>query len=189
MIDKISILKIVECTSVDGPGLRTSVYCAGCVNRCAGCHNPQSWDINNGTWTSVEDVLSAIKNDDDFCNVTFTGGDPMYQPLAFANLARRIKEETTKTIWCYTGYTFEQILADDNKKKLLQYLDVVVDGKFVQSLRDESLVFRGSSNQRVIDVKASLERNKVVLFEYNPFPDIEYMDYSIMTPVRSAVLC
>lgn len=182
MTDKISILKVVECTSVDGPGLRTSIYCAGCVNRCAGCHNPQSWDINNGTWTSVDDLFEAVVNDDEVCNVTFSGGDPMCQPIAFAKLAKRIKTETDKTIWCYSGYTFEQILNDPEKKMLLQWLDVLVDGKFEQSLKDERLVFRGSSNQRVIDVKASLSAGEVVLFKYNPFPEIDFVDYaSVLT--------
>lgn len=178
MIDKISVLKIMECTSVDGPGLRTSVYCAGCVNRCAGCHNPQSWDINSGSWMSIDDIFAVIVNDDEVCNVTFSGGDPMYQPLAFAELAKRIKMETNKTIWCYSGYTFEHIKNDKDKMELLKWIDVLVDGKYVQALRDERLVFRGSSNQRVIDVKASLESDKIVLFEYNPFPEIDFVDYA-----------
>lgn len=175
---KISLLKIVESTTVDGPGLRTSVYCAGCINKCPGCHNPQSWDINNGTMTDVREIFNQIIADDDFCNVTFTGGDPMYQPQAFAELARIIKNETNKNIWCYSGYTFEQIIADDAKRELLNEIDVLVDGRFEQTLRDESLIFKGSSNQRIIDVKASLKEGKVVLFKYNPFPDFE-----MLTPI------
>lgn len=187
MIDKISVLNIVECTSVDGPGLRTSVYCAGCVNKCEGCHNPQSWDINNGTWMTIDEVFAAIMKDDDFCNVTFSGGDPMYQPLAFAKLAKRIKEETSKTIWCYTGYMYEHIVKDESKLELLQWIDVLVDGKFVQSLRDERLVFRGSSNQRVIDVSASLSAGRAIEFRYNPFPEVEFVDYSRI-PERNTVV-
>lgn len=101
MKDKIRILDILEETMADGPGLRTSIYCAGCLHHCPGCHNPQSWDMNGGYETGVEDLLSIIKSDE-FSNVTFSGGDPFYQAEAFTELARRIKEETGKTIWCYT---------------------------------------------------------------------------------------
>lgn len=172
---KISLLKVVESTTVDGPGLRTSIYCAGCVNKCPGCHNPQSWDINNGQMTDVNDIFAQIVADDEFCNVTFTGGDPMYQARSFAELAKLIKQQTSKTIWCYSGYTIEEIMADEDKRELLQWIDVLVDGRFVQALRDESLIFRGSSNQRIIDVQKSLKERRIVLFKYNPFPDFEFV--------------
>lgn len=158
---KISVLKIVESTTVDGPGLRTSVYCSGCVNACPGCHNPQSWDIKNGTLMSIDEIMGKIVAED-FCNVTFTGGDPMYQAAAFAELAKRIKSETNKDIWCYTGYTFEECLADDAKRSLLEQVDTLVDGRFVLALRDTDLLFRGSSNQRILDVKASLKAGEAV---------------------------
>ena len=145
---KISLLKIVESTTVDGPGFRTSVYSAGCVNACPGCHNPQSWDITHGIMTDVEVIANKILADD-LCNVTFSGGDPMFQPLAVAESARIIKERSNKDIWCYTGYTYERIIKDEEKSQLLKYVDVLVDGPFVQSLRNEDLLFRGSSNQRL----------------------------------------
>lgn len=145
----IKILDVLEETMADGPGLRTSIYCAGCPHHCPGCHNPQSWDINNGHDVSVEDLLEVIKADE-FCNVTFSGGDPLYQVDAFTELARRIKEETTKTIWCYTGFTYEQILGDSRLSQILPYLDVLVDGPFIQAQRDTELLFRGSANQRII---------------------------------------
>ena len=152
---------------VDGPGFRTAIYCAGCVNRCPGCHNPESWDINNGKAMSTDEILQKILADP-FADVTFTGGDPMYQPEGFSELAQAIKANSNKTIWCYTGYTFEEIIKDERKKELLGYIDVLVDGRFIQELRDESLYFRGSSNQRLIDVKASLEQGKAVIYEYEP---------------------
>ena len=167
---KISLLKIVESTTVNGPGFRTSEYSAGCVNACPGCHNPQSWDITHGIMTDVEVIANKILADD-LCNVTFSGGDPMFQPLAFAELARIIKERSNKDIWCYTGYTYERIIKDEEKSQLLKYVDVLVDGPFVQSLRNEDLLFRGSSNQRLIDVQKSLKAGHVELFEYNPFPE------------------
>ena len=159
----IRILDIVEDTMVDGPGFRTAVYCAGCSHACKGCHNPQSWDFGGGREMEVADVMAVIKADP-YANVTFTGGDPMYQATAFAELARAIRHETDKTIWCYTGFSFEQLLTMHEQKALLALVDVVVDGPFVASLRDESLHFRGSSNQRIIDVKASLAEGRTVLW-------------------------
>lgn len=159
---KISVLKIVGSTAVDGPGLRTSVYCAGCTNACPGCHNPQSWDVAGGTMMEVDDILERIARED-FCDVTFTGGDPMFQATAFAELAHKVKRKMGKDIWCYTGYTFEQCLAHGDRRGLLETVDTLVDGRFVQALRDTGLLFRGSSNQRIIDVRASLEKGEVVV--------------------------
>lgn len=133
----------------DGPGLRTSIYCAGCLHHCPGCHNPQSWDMNNGKMMEVDDLLKVIL-DDEFSNVTFTGGDPFYQVEAFTELARKIKENSDKTIWCYTGFTIEEIRADSRLSMMLPYLDVIVDGPFIMDLKDKELLFRGSSNQRII---------------------------------------
>ena len=147
--DKICIMEVIDETMADGPGLRTSIYCAGCSHRCQGCHNPQSWNMQNGHWVTVEDLLNVIKADE-FCNVSFSGGDPFCQADAFTELARRIKTETSKTIWCWTGFTYEEILADAEKKQMLQYLDVLVDGPFIQEQRDTQLHFRGSANQRII---------------------------------------
>ena len=123
----ISVLSIVHDTMVDGPGFRTSIYCAGCPNACPGCHNPQSWDIHHGTMMETEEILREIKKDP-FANVTFTGGDPMFQPEGFLALAKAIKAETKKTIWCYSGFVFENLLQNERQKALLQYIDVLVDG-------------------------------------------------------------
>lgn len=142
-------MDILEQTMADGPGFRTAIYCAGCLHHCPGCHNPQSWDMSNGHWVDVDEIMEVIKSDD-LSNVSFSGGDPFYQVEAFTELARRIKEETGKTIWCWTGFTYEDILADKRLSMILPYLDVLVDGPFVQSLRDTQLLFRGSSNQRII---------------------------------------
>ena len=148
---KIRVLDIAYETMADGPGFRTSIYCAGCGHHCPGCHNPQSWDFNGGDEMTVQELLDIIK-DDEFANVTFTGGDPLYQVEAFTELARRIKEETDKTIWCYTGYTYEQVLADQRLSQILPYLDALVEGPFIESLRTTELPFRGSTNQRIINL-------------------------------------
>ena len=150
-MSKLSILDIIDGTVVDGPGFRLSIYCAGCEHKCKGCHNPQSWEMANGKEMDVEEILQAVK--DSPWNVTFSGGDPFFQAEGFAELARRIKAETAKTIWCYTGYTLEALKQENDpwKMELLKNIDVLVDGPFIQELRDEQLKFRGSSNQRIIE--------------------------------------
>ncbi|MBR6699061.1 MAG: anaerobic ribonucleoside-triphosphate reductase activating protein [Bacteroidaceae bacterium] len=157
------VLDILEDTTVDGPGFRTSIYLAGCRHHCPGCHNPESWNENGGGEISVDELMRVITNDP-FAHVTLSGGDPLLQASGCAELARRIKAETDKTIWCYTGYTWEHLLTEDDADvmSLLQNLDVLVDGPFVQALRNTDLLFRGSSNQRLIDVQKSLRSGKVV---------------------------
>ncbi len=157
----ISVLSIIEDTMVDGPGFRTSIYCAGCRHECVGCHNPQSWDFQGGHAMTTDEVMRIIEADP-YANVTFSGGDPMYQPEGFAELARAIKERTTKDIWCYTGFTFEMLVSNPRQRALLELIDVLVDGPFIKSQRDESLRFRGSRNQRLIDVPQSLSEGHVV---------------------------
>ncbi len=160
----ISVLKIIEDTTVDGPGFRTAIYCAGCAHKCPGCHNPSSWAFNTGKAMTTEEVMAVIEADP-FAHVTFTGGDPMYQAEGFTELATSIKERTNKTIWCYTGFLFEEVLRDATQRKLLEQIDVLVDGPFQEDKKDTDLLFRGSSNQRLINVKASLSTGKVVLWE------------------------
>ncbi|MFV0539228.1 MAG: anaerobic ribonucleoside-triphosphate reductase activating protein [Dysgonomonas sp.] len=163
---KLSILDIVHDTTVDGSGFRTSIYAAGCMHKCPGCHNPYSWDIAHGTAHTVDGLLTIIK-EDEFSNVTFTGGDPLMQVDGFTALARKIKNETSKSIWCYTGFSFEQILESSKLSQILPFIDVLVDGKYIDRLRNVDLQFRGSSNQRLIDVQKSLVENKVVLWREN----------------------
>ena len=153
--NSIRILDIKYGTSVDGVGLRTSLYCAGCENHCVGCHNPQSWDEEGGEAVSVDVLFDEIVDAD--MNVTFTGGDPMLHPEGFIELARMIKQKTDKTIWCYTGYRFEDLLLHPMRRALVELCDVVVDGRYIEAERDLSLRFRGSRNQRILDVPRSLQ--------------------------------
>ena len=162
----LSVITIIEDTMVDGPGFRTAIYCAGCKHHCKGCHNPQSWDFNNGKMMSTRQIMDIIKQDP-FANVTFSGGDPMFQPEGFTELAEAIRMETNKTIWCWTGYKFEMLLRMPKQRRLLELIDVLVDGPFIEAQKDPDLLFRGSRNQRLIDVKASLKQGKVVLY-YDP---------------------
>lgn len=146
---RVRILDIIEETTADGEGFRTSIYFAGCRHYCKGCHNPQSWDMNGGYEVTIDYLLDIIKADE-FANVTFSGGDPLYQCDGVTELARRIKEETDKSIWCYTGFTYEEVLADPSLNKILPYIDVLVDGPFIEELKTIELPYRGSSNQKII---------------------------------------
>jgi anaerobic ribonucleoside-triphosphate reductase activating protein len=165
-INKLSLVKIVEDTTVDGPGFRTAIYAAGCDHHCKGCHNPQSWDIQGGVYYTIEEILDIVKRAE-FSNVTFSGGDPLMQSEGFTELARRIRHETRKTIWCYTGYRYEQVLASSGLAGILPYIDVLIDGLYVESLRDEALRFKGSANQLIIDITASRASGKIVLWTYD----------------------
>lgn len=157
---------------VDGPGFRTSIYCAGCRHACPGCHNPQSWDFSGGRDMSTEELMRIIEKDP-FANVTFSGGDPMYQAEGFAELAREIHKRTNKDIWCYTGFTFESLI-HHHQRELLEQIEVLVDGPYIEKLHDPDLHFRGSSNQRLIDVPASLYVGHVVIWR----PDVTVRPYS-----------
>lgn len=148
----LSIADIIEGTTVDGPGFRTSIYFSGCTHRCNGCHNPDTWDINTGMPITIDEVMSIIRRNR--FNVTFSGGDPFLQSNKIIPLAKMIKSEGY-TIWCYTGYIYEHLATHPVMSRLLQYLDVLVDGPYIESMRDTQLRFRGSSNQRLIDVPHS----------------------------------
>ncbi|MDE6860982.1 MAG: anaerobic ribonucleoside-triphosphate reductase activating protein [Duncaniella sp.] len=153
------VLEIVPGTTVDGPGLRTSIYFAGCHHHCPSCHNPESWDMAGGKEMAVEEILSyAIEEDFD---VTFTGGDPLAQVEELIELAQKIKAHG-KNIWCYTGYLYEDVVVDSALSPILRYIDVLVDGRFHIDERDVKLVFKGSRNQRIIDVKKSTLASPVI---------------------------
>ena len=140
-------------TTVDGPGLRTSIYVAGCKHHCKGCHNPQSWDFDGGVPMTIDEIMARVKEED--FNVTLSGGDPLWQVEKILPLAKAVKE-AGYTLWCYTGFTWEEIIASERLSAVLPWVDVIVEGQFVEELRDVTLRFRGSSNQRIIDVPKSL---------------------------------
>lgn len=141
------VIDIIDGTIVDGPGLRTSIYLAGCRHQCPGCHNPQSWDFNAGRDMEVADIVAhVVENDFD---VTLSGGDPLYQIEGVLELCGELSK-LGKNIWCYTGFTIEEINADPSLRRIISAVDAIVDGPYKCELRDISLQFRGSSNQRII---------------------------------------
>ncbi len=155
-----------EDSIVDGEGIRTVLWTQGCPHHCPGCHNPQTHDFNEGILVDVEDVKDAIDELKGQDGLTFSGGDPFMQPKECAEIAR-FAREVGLNIWCYTGYTFEQLLALSKKKpeimEFLKEIDILVDGRFILEKKSYSALFRGSTNQRLIDVKKSLEEGTVIL--------------------------
>ncbi len=132
---------------LDGPGFRTSIYLAGCRHRCPGCHNPQSWDFEAGVKMSLEEIMDVVREEE--FNVTLTGGDPLYNPGGAGALVKAIRAEGL-TVWIYTGFTWEEIVEDKSLIAAVEGAEAIVEGRFMESLRDESLPFRGSSNQRIV---------------------------------------
>lgn len=146
----VRVLDIVRGTTVDGPGLRTSIYFAGCHHQCEGCHNPQSWDFNAGSLMSIEELIKIIKEED--FNVTLTGGDPLFHPEEVKFLVNQIRS-LGYTTWIYTGFTWEEIEADALLMEAVMEAEAVVEGRYIERLRDPDLRFRGSSNQRIVYLK------------------------------------
>lgn len=157
------VLNIIEDSIVDGSGLRTVIFFAGCPHHCEGCHNPESWRFEGGEERSQQELYEIVMSNE-LSNVTFSGGEPFHQAEEITPLAHQLRQ-AGKHIWCYTGYTFETLLKHEPFRKFLQEIDVLVDGRFELSKRDLTLMFRGSSNQRIIDVQKSLAANEVILKE------------------------
>lgn len=147
---------------VDGPGLRTVIWTQGCIHNCKGCHNPQTHSLTGGFIIPIADLIAQLRSVDQ--NVTFSGGDPMLQPKQCFLLAKELKR-LKRNIWVYTGFTFEYLLNSSEHRAFLEYIDVLVDGKFEEKEKTSECKFRGSKNQRLIDVQKSLKNNSVVLWE------------------------
>ena len=160
---------------VDGPGLRAVLWTQGCNHHCKGCQNPQTWDFNGGGLVPIEMVKDAIDELEYQDGITFSGGDPMYQVDACNEIADYAIKKGLN-IWVYTGFTYEEILELSKKKKVykefLSKIDVLVDGRFILKERDLSLLFRGSRNQRLIDMKKTIETGNIVLFDEEKYSEI-----------------
>ncbi|MGJ0846463.1 anaerobic ribonucleoside-triphosphate reductase activating protein [Tissierella praeacuta] len=150
----------------NGEGVRTSLFVTGCTHNCFNCFNTEYQDFNSGeVWTSAEtNKIIDYLQDSHVNGLSILGGEPMQNVPKLTSIIKEIKKTTDKNIWIWSGYTYEEIIKDNNKLELLRLCDILVDGKFVQKLKDLTLKFKGSSNQRIIDVQKSLKENKVILY-------------------------
>ena len=166
--DTIRIAGVVRESIVDGPGFRFTVFCQGCPHNCEGCHNQATHDFSGGYDCDISRILEAIDKNPLLDGVRFSGGEPMCQAEAFCSLAAEVKKRNLNIV-TYTGYTYEELLIMSEKdiwiKKLLDLTDILIDGRFILSQRDLTLLFRGSRNQRVIDMNLTRNSGKLTLAE------------------------
>jgi anaerobic ribonucleoside-triphosphate reductase activating protein len=156
------IAGIVRDSIVDGVGVRDVIFLQGCMHHCEGCHNPHTWNTEQGEPALVSDIMEMLETSTN--DVTISGGEPLLQLEDVLNLMRGLREFNGKRIWLYTGFTYEE-LPLFIWEILSKYVDVVVDGKFVKELADTNLKFRGSSNQRLIDLPKTVIEQKIILWE------------------------
>lgn len=148
----------------NGPGIRSTIFVTGCTHNCKNCFNKEYQDFDYGdVWTSKEtkEVVDYLKLNE-VNGLTVLGGEPFQNEKDLYKIIKEIQKEISKDIWIFSGYTFDQIIEDENKKKLLELCDVLVDGPFIEDLKNLKLKFRGSSNQRIIDIKKSFKENQVI---------------------------
>ena len=158
----LNLAGIVGDSIVDGPGIRTTIFSQGCPHHCPGCHNPETWGFGSGTDMDEETIMEIVRSNPLCRGVTFTGGEPFAQAAGFAKLARLLKT-AGKEVASYSGYTFEALLeGNDDQRALLETIDVLIDGPFLQAEKTLEIPFRGSRNQRIIDVPKSLVTGEAV---------------------------
>ena len=166
--DSIRLAGIVRESIVDGPGIRFTVFCQGCPHACEGCHNPETHDFAGGKDISIERLLEEIDKDKLLAGVTFSGGEPFCQAEAFACLGRGVKERGLN-ITVFSGYTLEELqemaVQRADVRELLELTDILIDGPFINELRDLTLQFRGSSNQRVIDMNETRKTGELAIWK------------------------
>lgn len=149
---------------LDGSGIRTVIWFQGCLHNCKGCQNPETHDMNGGMVVDIDKIKMQLKNLKYQSGITLSGGDPFFQPEAALEIAKFAKS-IGLNVWAYTGFTYEALLSDKSRLDLLKYVDVLVDGKFMIDKKSLNCKFRGSTNQRLIDVKKSMEAGGVVLYD------------------------
>ena len=160
---KINVAGIIGESIVDGPGIRLTVFCQGCPHHCPGCQNPETWAFEERQRIEPQEILEMVQKNPLIRGVTFSGGEPFAQPLEDAELAKLLHQHGYE-VASYSGYTFEELMnGTPEQRTLLENIDILVDGRFVLEERTLELRFRGSRNQRVINVPQSLKQNKAVL--------------------------
>ncbi len=162
--NQIRVAGLTDDSIVDGKGFRFVIFTQGCLHHCKGCHNPETWDMNGGTLMDIDEIKEKIARNGLLDGITFSGGDPFYQPEACANLAKWAKERGLN-IWAYTGFLYEELLKMPEVKDFLDLVDVLVDGPFILEEKSLLLNFRGSKNQRVIDLNETKRTGIVSLID------------------------
>ena len=162
--------KLVLNDIANGPGIRTTLFVSGCTHHCKGCFQPETWNFTNGlpfTSNIIDAIILHSKKNQFVKGLSLLGGDPFDNIEGVLELSKRYKEtfKNEKTIWLWTGYTYEEIIKDKEKMKLLEYIDVLIDGKFVEEEKDLMLKYKGSRNQRVIDMKRTRTLCKISLVD------------------------
>lgn len=153
---------IVSDSIVDGPGIRTTIFCQGCPHHCPGCHNPETWAFGCGTPMEEETLVGIVRSNPLCRGVTFSGGEPFAQAAGFARLAKLLKAKGYE-VASYSGYTFEELLrGSEDQRELLRSIDILIDGPFLRDRKSLEIAFRGSTNQRILDVKKSLAAGQAV---------------------------
>ena len=166
--EKLWMMDISYSSAVDGTGFRDVLFVTGCPHRCPGCHNPETWEMEKGHPTPLREVYDKLMHSA-ITNITYSGGEPFEQAAALAALTREIRAHCKKTIWVYSGYLYEELAADPEKRQLLELCDVLVDGEFEQDKTRLNLRFKGSTNQRIIDIPASLAAGHAILYDIEAF--------------------
>lgn len=159
---KVRLAGVVQESTVDGPGVRYAIFVQGCKHHCKGCHNPQAQPLDGGHERNLGALFNDIVYNPLITGVTFTGREPFLQAKELGLLAAALHDRKYN-LWAYTGFTWEQLIQDPDRMMFLQWLDVVVDGPFIEEQKSLELDFRGSANQRIIDVQKSLAQGQVVL--------------------------
>lgn len=166
MEQTINVAAIVHDSVVDGPGIRTTIFLQGCKHHCPGCHNPQLQG-DGGYFTTPKELAQELTDGGNELKLTLSGGEPMLQADALFELLYEITMimKRKPDVWCYTGFTWEEIQQNHSMMRLVSLCDVIIDGRFEIDKRDTSLLFKGSSNQRLINVKETYEKGEIVLWE------------------------
>ena len=172
MSDYVRIASVIDDSIVDGPGIRMTIFFQGCAHNCAGCFNPETWDFDKGHLCDIKKIYNAAMENPLLSGITLSGGDPIYQ-VSNALKLLELFENTNLDIICYTGFTIEELFEMEKNNKDLQAflrkIDYLIDGKFDITKKDISLKFRGSSNQRIIDMKKTFKENKIITTDFSDY--------------------
>ena len=162
---QIRIAGVVNDSIVDGPGIRYTVFFQGCTHHCLNCHNPSTHDLSGGYLIDTDEIIEKVKNNPLLDGITLSGGDPLLQIEGVIELSKKCKGLGLNVV-CYTGFTYEELKKFKDFYRIIENIDYLIDGRYIDNLRDLSLRYRGSSNQRIIDIKKTLDNGEIILANF-----------------------